>query len=154
MARAADEVVVVLAQRRQIGRRRGPQAGDVGALRVHAVDGVEPALPPGPMRHRQGQVAAAGLARHEQRPDAELVAVGVHPAHGGGAVIEAGRERVGAELAAGVAELDTDDDHAGGSQLVAQAHVGAIGGGEDRHAPAVEVDQARHAGRAARPGGG
>ena len=72
------------------------------------------------------------------------LAVGVHPAHGGGAIVESGREGMGAELAAGVAELDPDDDHAGRGQLVAPAHVGAIGGGQDRHAPAVKVNQAGH----------
>ena len=66
-----------------------------------------------------------------------------HPAQRGGTVVEAGRERVRAVLAAPVAELHADDDEARGRQLVAPVAVGRARRFEQHHAAAVQVQHAR-----------
>ena len=53
-------------------------------------------------------------------------------------------------LAAGVAELDADNDHAGRSQVVAPAAVGGAGGLEHGHPAAVEMEHTGQVGLHAR----
>ena len=65
-----------------------------------------------------------------------------HPRQRGGAVVQAGRERVRPELAAAVAELDTDHDQARRGQLVPEAAVRRAGCFEHHHAAAVQVEHA------------
>src|SRR5690242_15331559 len=91
------------------------------ALRVQARDLVQPAFAFGLVRHGQGEIAAAGLTGDDQVGDPEVVAVGVRPPDSGGAIVEAGGERVWAELARGVAELDTDDDEPCAGEVFATA---------------------------------
>ena len=135
----ADEVPVVLAQRRQVVGVLEPPVGDVGALGVDAGDLVAPALPVGLQRHRQCQVPAAGLPRHDQVADAELVFVRRRPPDGRRAIAQPGGERVRAECAAGIAELDADDDEPCRRQVLAEPDVLDVRGAEDGHPTAVQV---------------
>ncbi len=141
--RAVQEVVVVLIQRRQGGIFLGVETRDVRALCVHAVDEADDAVLLGLQRGGDGKVAAARFAGDDDRGDAQLVTVIAHPLEAAHAIVEPGRERVRAHLAATVSELDADDDETGRCQFVAPADIAGIGCLENHHATTVGVDDAR-----------
>mmetsp|Transcript_39156 Transcript_39156/g.85202 ORF Transcript_39156/g.85202 Transcript_39156/m.85202 type:complete len:220 (-) Transcript_39156:836-1495(-) len=103
------------------GRVLLPLAVDVGAVRVHPVDELPPALLDCAKRHRKAEVGAASLAHEHYLVKVQLGAAGMQPLGSGEAIVEAGREGVrAAQLASAVAKVYSNRHHSSPRQAAGQ----------------------------------
>mmetsp|Transcript_5934 Transcript_5934/g.15730 ORF Transcript_5934/g.15730 Transcript_5934/m.15730 type:complete len:275 (-) Transcript_5934:365-1189(-) len=139
-----EQVVVALLQRSVRLRPPNRRPSNEGTQCEHTVKLSSAPLSLGTESRGDAQVASPGLARQNELRYTELVTPGTQPRQSAHAVVQPSRERMGPQLARGIAKLNAGNHKATEGQMNPPCADICVASGEHAHSSPMHMQDARN----------